>query len=327
MSKVVFSSEALPAELDDGKRFSLWGELCSELFCKFEFERPDDRRFAVQLEYMPFGEVGVGRFSGTLNRVARSLQAIATDGSDSFCIGVNFGRSPLAVWQRGKECTMESGGLGLFQHSESFDLRAGSHNEWITLNVPRSSLLEYVSDAEDQLAAQTDTGSESMHYLKRYIGLLLEPDGVSADAALRDHVATTLLDLTALSFGARREAAEIAQFRGLRAARIQSIILEIRKGFSNPAFSARDVARKLRLAPHYVQNLLSETGVNFTDRVLELRLQKARAILTNPRGDHMKIGEIAFACGFNEVSYFNRCFRRRFGASPSEYRAGKGDLV
>jgi len=36
----------------------------------------------------------------------------------------------------------------------------------------------------------------------------------------------------------------------------------------------------------------------------------------------MRIGDIAYACGFNEVSYFNRCFRRRFACSPREHRNG-----
>jgi transcriptional regulator GlxA family with amidase domain len=54
--------------------------------------------------------------------------------------------------------------------------------------------------------------------------------------------------------------------------------------------------------------------------VLELRLQKARVMLGDPRRARLKISDIAFACGFNEVSYFNRCFRRRFGASPTQYR-------
>jgi hypothetical protein len=71
----------------------------------------------------------------------------------------------------------------------------------------------------------------------------------------------------------------------------------------------------------HVQDLLHESGATFSARVLELRLQEARSMLSRARYDGMKIIDIALACGFNEVSYFNRCFRRRFGGSPTEYRA------
>ena len=33
-----------------------------------------------------------------------------------------------------------------------------------------------------------------------------------------------------------------------------------------------------------------------------------------------RISDIAFACGFNDLSYFNRCFRRRFGLTPTAAR-------
>jgi AraC-like DNA-binding protein len=37
--------------------------------------------------------------------------------------------------------------------------------------------------------------------------------------------------------------------------------------------------------------------------------------------ERRKVSEIAYACGFNEISYFNQAFRRRFGATPSDVRA------
>ena len=43
-------------------------------------------------------------------------------------------------------------------------------------------------------------------------------------------------------------------------------------------------------------------------------------MLVDRRNDALKVSDIAFACGFNEVSYFNRCFRSRFGASPTQFR-------
>ena len=52
-------------------------------------------------------------------------------------------------------------------------------------------------------------------------------------------------------------------------------------------------------------------------RLLELRLRKAADLLAHP-GE--RISDIAFACGFNDLSYFNRCFRRRFGLTPTAAR-------
>jgi AraC-like DNA-binding protein len=161
-------------------------------------------------------------------------------------------------------------------------------------------------------------------HLGGYLDFLLSRDEIAGEVAEQEVIATVLLDLVALALGARRDAAELARARGLRAARVQAIVAEIRAGFSSPGFSVRDVAAKLGIAPRSVQNLLIDTGSNFTERVLELRLQNARRMLADRRHDPAKIGDIAYACGFNEVPYFNRCFRRRFGCSPREYRNGNG---
>jgi AraC-like DNA-binding protein len=47
-------------------------------------------------------------------------------------------------------------------------------------------------------------------------------------------------------------------------------------------------------------------------------LRKAAEWLASP--GERRISEIAFDCGFNDLSYFNRCFRRRFGLTPSAAR-------
>ncbi|GKY89844.1 helix-turn-helix domain-containing protein [Sinisalibacter aestuarii] len=35
--------------------------------------------------------------------------------------------------------------------------------------------------------------------------------------------------------------------------------------------------------------------------------------------DPMLVSSIAYACGFNDVSYFNRQFRRLFGCAPGQF--------
>lgn len=71
------------------------------------------------------------------------------------------------------------------------------------------------------------------------------------------------------------------------------------------------------LSERYVNELLFEAGASFTTRLTELRLRKAAELLVHREG---RISDIAFACGFNDLSYFNRCFRRRFGLTPTAAR-------
>ena len=64
--------------------------------------------------------------------------------------------------------------------------------------------------------------------------------------------------------------------------------------------------------------MLYEAGASCTTRLLELRRRKAADLLAH--SGERRISDIAFGCGFNDLSYFNRCFRRRFGQTPMAAR-------
>lgn len=51
--------------------------------------------------------------------------------------------------------------------------------------------------------------------------------------------------------------------------------------------------------------------------VRKLRIQRAAALIADGK---MKVSEAAEACGFNDMSYFSKCFQQQTGCSPSAYR-------
>jgi AraC-like DNA-binding protein len=55
--------------------------------------------------------------------------------------------------------------------------------------------------------------------------------------------------------------------------------------------------------------------------LLDARLDASSNALRNPQQHACSISEIAYNSGFNDLSHFNKSFRTRFGASPSEWRA------
>lgn len=60
------------------------------------------------------------------------------------------------------------------------------------------------------------------------------------------------------------------------------------------------------------------TGINFTDYLSRVRIEKSKNLLLNP---NLRVSEIAFEVGFQSLTHFNRVFKKILGQSPSEYRA------
>jgi AraC-like DNA-binding protein len=325
MRKIIFTSDELSADLDDRARFLLWRDMYVARYGENDMSCANGRPFAMRSEFARLGDIGLARVAGTIDRWARTPQHIAADGYSDFQFGFSHPGIRAFTTQRGRELLYTTGQLMFASIAEAREVRTEAcYFGFNGLNMARERLLELVPAADDLVARPIDQDAPAIRHLARYLDFVLDSDEIGDDPALVARVSTTLRDLAALAIGAGGDVAEIARRRGLRAARVQEIVTEIRAGFANPAFSAQDVGRKLGLSPRYVQELLQETDTGFTARVLELRLQKARAMLADPRHDRVKVSDIALACGFNEVSYFNRCFRRRFGASPTQLR-GAGD--
>src|SRR5262245_5417094 len=190
---------------------------------------------------------------------------------------------------------------------------------FITFRVPAAAVAPLVPDLGAVVARRVLADSPALRLLVRYLEILQDTSAL-ATPQLQHVVATHVYDLLALAVGATHEAAEIANGRGLRAARVQAILAEIKAHFTEPKFSPAHVAKVIGVSPRYVQDLLHDTDMSFTERVMELRLQKAHAMLAGAAHRHLKIIDIAYACGFGDLSYFNRVFRRRYGDTPSGVR-------
>lgn len=78
------------------------------------------------------------------------------------------------------------------------------------------------------------------------------------------------------------------------------------------------VAKAAFTSTFYICKLFKRhTGLNFTEYVSRLRIERAKELLANP---NLRISEIAFDVGFQSLTHFNRIFRRLVGQSPTVFR-------
>jgi AraC-like DNA-binding protein/ligand-binding sensor protein len=88
----------------------------------------------------------------------------------------------------------------------------------------------------------------------------------------------------------------------------------------NEELSLADVAKAAGASVfHFCKVFHRSTGLKYTDYVARVRLEDARNRLLNP---NLRVSEIAYDVGFQSLTQFNRTFKRVFGQSPTEFRAG-----
>ena len=319
MERAIFSSSDLSPQLNEKAKFSLWQEIHNDQVWSVEYDIAENRPFEAVIEALPIGQVVLGEMAGTIKQANRTARHIADDGRDGYLLLVNLGQSALNGTQMRRDYCIERGEAALVSASESLTMIGGDRNVWSNLVLPANILTAAFANIDDKLAIPVNADQEALGLLRGY-SRLLETGKELRSPELIAHVTTTLVDLVGLVIGAKGEPAELAELRGLRAARLQVILARIRTEYTNPEISAQRVARTLGLSPSYIHDLLQETGMSFSEHVLELRLQKAAQMLSDRICDNMRISEIAYMVGFGDVSYFNRCFRRRFGCAPRHFR-------
>ena len=133
-------------------------------------------------------------------------------------------------------------------------------------------------------------------------------------------VVTHIHDLIAATVGATRDCWAIAEGRGIRAARLRAIMADVTANLGDCDLTVAAVARRQRVTPRYVHKLFEGQGLTFSAFVLGRRLSRAHRMLGDPRLGDRAISAVAFDVGFGDLSYFNRAFRRRYDATPSEIR-------
>lgn len=84
--------------------------------------------------------------------------------------------------------------------------------------------------------------------------------------------------------------------------------------------SITDLASRLNIHPNYLSQVINEKeGKNFYDFINTYRIEEFKRLIAQPKNQQLTLLSVAFDCGFNSKSSFNRFFKKATGKTPSEY--------
>lgn len=305
-----FSTDALP----ERDRTAIWREAFGRQIVKAEFDPNPDARYYYAATFYSLPELSLATSTCEGFRAARTPRLIA-EGNEDVILTVNTGGVAEAS-QLGRQTQIGLYEGVLLSAAEVGAIQYADRARSIVLRLPRQILVS-VKDLEATFARRLPQ-TKGFRLLASYATAL---DGQSLTSpTLQQAVATHFADLVLLAVDDRCEAAEVARGRGLAAARLRVIKSDIVARLSDERLSIAHIARAHRISPRYIQMLFEAAGTTFSQYLIEQRLGRAYHMLVDARFRDRTVSAIAFDVGFANLSYFNRGFRRRYGATPSDVR-------
>jgi len=242
-------------------------------------------------------------------------RAQLADGRDSFVF--QWSASPGVGNYAGHEHDLAPDDGILISSADPGILLLQSPAPMVSFALPREALRPMLRNGEDCAGRPVLANTPAFRLLRHYIEMLRGEEAVVAPELQRLAV-MHVCDLLAVALGATREAGHAAQ-RGVGAAHLTAIKKEIAANAGGRC-TVETVATRHGLSQRHVQRLFEQDGTSFTEYLREQRLLTAYRMLASPRFSRMRISDIAFEAGFSDLSWFNRQFRTRFGASPGDVR-------
>jgi len=229
------------------------------------------------------------------------------------------------VGSRGGHEMILSGGDAVLMTNEeaTWAMTSASSVNIAGIRVPRSAIAPLVPKLENITMRRIARDTSGLRLMRKYLDVVADDEALAAPTSQR-LIISHFYDLVALALGASSDGRALAADRTVGAVRLAAIKADIVANLDDGNLNATIVANRNRVTVRYLHKLFESEGLTYSEFVLGERLARAFGILRNPLHSRRAISTIAFELGFNDLSYFNRAFRRRYNATPSEIRDSAG---
>jgi AraC-like DNA-binding protein len=220
--------------------------------------------------------------------------------------------------QDGREAVVGTNDVFLVDPRRPSSMEVVTSTRSLVIKVPRWELQVRLGDVA-ALTARTIGDHEPMGALAvGFLGML--PQRVSALQAVAGvKIAQQALDLVSLAFGSqtRNGISSLSSHRTTMLLRLKAII---ESRLCDPTLRPASAAAAAGISVRYANALLAQEGTSLERFIMLRRLQLCRRLLEDPAHALRTASDIAYSCGFSDVSHFTRRFKAQFGCSPGECR-------
>lgn len=311
------STDGLPAH----RRTAFWNEAVCETFTQLEARPHDPSQFSASLRRVDLGDLTLARAVSKPSVLAHTEARIRRAEDSVFLLHLQADGTSVNA-QGGREAVLRTGDFTLCDSARPYKLRFDSLNDMLVLRIPTPWLESRIARPADLTAVRVLGDAAIGLVVSQTVRSWWAACETGLDPETSRRMAGNVLDLLAMALSLAQPDRLSAVTAG-NAKRLR-ILHYIDNHLADPALGAQSIAAAVGVTPRYVHRLLEESGETLGERVLRLRLERCARYLRDPALSGRSITQLAFDMAFADASYFGRCFKRRYGMTPGEYRS-RGD--
>ena len=306
--------------------FSYFCEAVCEAFMDLSPSKTSSTPFSATVESvrLPRGRVNTVRASS--HSVECRSHHIRRKGEACYYLNLQM-KSQSTIIQGSKVFILNPGQMALFDGEKPFEVHHPKDREMAvaSFQVPKK-LVEDVARENRLELGQVGQRQVSDHAT---LGTLAT---ATAYTLVNQSLSVQALDTQAMfdslvRLGIAASADVHDEFAWANAARgpalFATILSYTERNLRDPELSVSSVSKHFSISTRYLHKLFDNGGPSFSEYVHNRRLDLAIAQIRSPKFFGASIAEIAFGCGFSDLSTFNRRFKSKFGISPSRVRLSR----
>jgi AraC-like DNA-binding protein len=305
-------------DFPERNRLAMWREIYGRGIANVDIEPIGDEPFHAEVSFNLLPNVSIAAGSRSPAHYCVTPELVGRGSKDMIVLSMLRSGTASAT-QFGQELISGIGSASVLTPTDPSTSTMLTHGSFITVALSRPMIAALAPDYSQAFGRPIPDCSAALSLLIRYLDVVRAGDELT-NPAIGQSVSDHIIDLAALALGTRGDYAEMARQRGAKAARLAAIRSDILRTLGRNDLSTELIAARHGISPRYVRKLFEEDGSSFSAFVLGERVVKAHRMLIDRRYSHLNIAQIAHESGFGDISYFNRAFRRHFGATPSDFR-------
>jgi len=293
-------------------RFAYWQDAVCQAVLNVSTESPPQDQFRARISSRAYGAVRIAAFNANSHNIVRRPSHVRALTEGGYLVSLQQRGSGL-IEQGGERFVLTPGEIAILDGEQPFKVCFPETVHRLVSVIPRVMLESRAPWLQSSPARKISGESVILDLARQHLAQLSQATDLAqgTGALLAENVCNLLAVATA---------PDATYAQASCNSKLEFLLVVARQHLADPELSPERLAALCGISVRTLHLRFKHLGTSCGQWILNRRLEACRDTLADPRQQACAISDVAYRWGFNDLSHFNKAFRRRYAMTPRQWR-------